>query len=485
MIFRALPFLTARTLAEVVAVEATESDVTVVVIARRGDDVEVLRTARGPATGDLTADLRAALSSLGAAPRHGILVTPKATAVCVQVPPTRGLADERMASLVRYEVEPYLSPEEAPEPSELTACGWAARDLDAGGALFTSGVSARTWRSLEATFAAVGLRLEGVYPALACAPALIPPSVVPDATVLEVGQGRVSGARLQGGRVTRLTITRAVGAAAATDAGLALVEGDGPVVLAGPAPADLELALEGRVALRLADTLTGPDGVPLDPPSASLLGAARHALRAPGGERVPAIGRAPGRPLLAHPSARAAGVLLLAAALLAATELTLTGREAAAREALAPVQQEVALRQAAADSRKALERRRDDAQKALAPLEASLARAEGEDGRCRWLAELLETVARSLPGDVALVALRDEATGSVSLEGLALTPKDAHLLAADLARTRALAGRAPPLVAVHPDGERGCYGFTIRFGAVGAPSAIAAPTPARSSWGGD
>lgn len=123
MIFRALPFITARTLAEVVAVEATESDVTVVVIARRGDDVEVLRTARGPATGDLTADLRAALSSLGAAPRHGILVTPKATAVCVQVPPTRGLADERMASLVRYEVEPYLSPEEAPEPSELTACG--------------------------------------------------------------------------------------------------------------------------------------------------------------------------------------------------------------------------------------------------------------------------------------------------------------------------------------------------------------------------
>lgn len=485
MIFRALPFIAARVPTEVVAVEATDGDVTVVVAARRGDDVEVLRTARGPATGDLAADLRAALGSLGAAPRHGILVTPKATAVCVQVPPTRGLADDRMASLVRYEVEPYLSPDEAPDPAEPTACGWAARDADAGGALFTSGVSARTWRSFEQAFGAVGLRLEGVYPALACAPALLPPAVVPDATVLEVSQGRVSGARLQGGRVTRLTITRAAGAAAATDAGLALAEGDGPVVLAGPAPADLELALEGRVALRLADSLAGPDGLPLDPPSASLLGAARHALRAPGGERVPAIGRAPGKPLLAHPNAKAVGILLAAAAMIGATEVTLTRREAAAREALAPVQQEVDLRQAAANARKALEKRRDDARNALAPLEGALARAEGQDGRCRWLAELLGTVARSLPADVALVALRDEAGGGVVLEGLALTPKDAHRLAADLALTPALAGRAPPLVAVQPDGDTGRYGFTVRFGAVGAPSALAQAAPARASWDGD
>lgn len=476
------PFALAFT--EVLAVEADEGTIHVAVVARDGEDTVVRQAARGAATGDLARDLPAALAALGgrSRPRRAILITPRATAVVLQVPPIQSLAAERVQGLVRYELEPYLSGA-ARDGGDL-ACGWGDRgaDGDRPGPLLACGLTAAARDEAREAFRRAGLQLAGIYPQLGCAAALLPQDAAQDAVVLEHAAGRLAASRVVGGQVSRLVLQRAPGDPGDLARACRGLCDDAPVVVAGPADPDL-LADLADLAPRHVAAPPPPRDDEAPPPwaSASALGAARHALGLPGGARVAAVAAQPQRPPLhRQPAVQALVVAALPLLLAVGVDVVVRGRLDTARAAAVELQAEVDVRQRAAAARKALERERDAIVRSMDPLKAAAAEHAEAEGRREWLLGLLRGVARAASADVVVRAVEEEPGGAVRVEGVARAETDVQAFVRDVAATPALAGRPPRGATIQrQEGRLGgvSYRFEVRFGdAAGA---------ARAAPGGD
>ncbi|MCO5172519.1 MAG: hypothetical protein M9894_39985 [Planctomycetes bacterium] len=432
--------------------------------------VDVVRAgsiARGP---DLAADLRALKDLLAGDDPCGpaVLVTEQVTAVCLTVPPTAGLPAERMTSLVRWELEPFLARggEARPAADEgALACGWAERGAGAEAPLFACGIAGLARAELVAAFKAAGLRLEGLYPALGCAAALAAGDLAGDVVVLELAGDRIGCTRLADGRVARFSAVRCDPGDpfAVADACLGLAGDGARLVLAGPVPDAVLDGLGARPYERLGHLALDPLGEPV---GASLLGAAHHALRQGGGQRVPAVAaRDPRPPVWTRPEARKGALAAVAVLALVGAEVALGRALAGARAATAAVsaraeQARDEARLAAALRKRAgeLTTTRDDLALRLRQAEEAAASA----GRAR---ALLEAVAAAAPDDLAVDALVDDAQG-LRLSGFALTPVAAQRFVRDVARALEPLGRAPRGHVVHRrKGRLGLegYWFEARF----------------------
>jgi hypothetical protein len=484
MILRMAPLTTALT--ELLAVETDGSSIHVAVVARDAERAVVRAAATGPATGDLAADLQAALAAFGARarPRRAILITPRATAVVLQVPPTRSLSDERVAGLVRYELEPYLPHDEVRTPGagDQVACGWAEQggDGERPGPLLAAGLTVSARDEMRAAFREAGLTLVGVYPQLGCAAALLPPTAR-DVIVMELAQGRVAAARVSGDRVSRLVLQRASGDLdELATACRALVDDGAALALAGPVPPYLEADLADLAPARVGVGVA-IDGEDVPPTSASLLGAAHHALGLPGGARVAGVPGQPARvPLLRRPLVQGLIAAALPVLLAVAALLVFSARRDAAAAAVGQLTGEVDLRQRGAEARKQLERERDALNVELKALRATAAEHEEAEGRRPWLLALLRAVADATPQDLVVEGIHEEAPGTVRLTGFARAQVDVQAFVRDLAAKPALAGLPPGAVTMRRDvGRFGAsgYHFDVRFGV--APTTTPAPAGGR------
>ncbi|MBX3467080.1 MAG: hypothetical protein KF878_09300 [Planctomycetes bacterium] len=471
------PFALAFT--EVLAVEADEGTIHVAVVAREGEDTVVRQAARGAATGDLALDLPAALAALGgrSRPRRAILITPRATAVVLQVPPIQSLAAERVQGLVRYELEPYLSGA-ARDGGDL-ACGWGDRgaDGDRPGPLLACGLTAAARDEAREAFRRAGLQLAGIYPQLGCAAALLPQDAAQDAVVLEHAAGRLAASRVVGGQVSRLVLQRAPGDPGDLARACRGLCDDAPVVVAGPADPDLladsaDLAPATWPRRRPRATTRRPRPGPGQ--RASAPPATRWACPA---ARVAAVAAQPQRPPLhRQPAVQALVVAALPLLLAVGVDVVVRGRLDTARAAAVELQAEVDVRQRAAAARKALERERDAIVRSMDPLKAAAAEHAEAEGRREWLLGLLRGVARAASADVVVRAVEEEPGGAVRVEGVARAETDVQAFVRDVAATPALAGRPPRGATIQrQEGRLGgvSYRFEVRFGDAAAPSRAA------------
>lgn len=477
MIARITPM--AAGLREVLAVEVDPRAVVAAVARREGEAVVTERVVRVDATGDLARDLTSALVALGPGPRprRAVLISERATAVVLQVPPTKALTPDRVRGLVRYELEPYLHGE-LREGADLT-CGWADRgaDADRPGPMLACGLSAAACAEAREAFRRAGLQLTGIYPQLGCAAALLPADAGDGAVVLEHAAGRVAASRVQGGAVSRLVLQRA--GADLDELSLTcrdLAGGADALVLAGPVDPDLVADLADLAPVRVG--VTHDDGAA---PSASLLGAARHALGLPGGARVAAIAaQAPRAPLLRRPLVQ--GVLAGALPVLLAlgADLIVRARLEGATAEVRRLEQEDGQRRAAAGARKRLEAERDRVSRDLPALRTAAAEHDAAEGRREWLLGLLRGLSEAASAGVSIEGLHEDPDGAVRVTGAARAQVDVQAFVRDLARAPALTAYPPSGASVQrEEGALGAavYRFEVRFG--GAPSPARPPAPAR------
>lgn len=473
MIARITPI--AAGLHEVLAVEADELGVHVAVLAREGDSVVARRGARVDATGDLARDLSAALAALpGPRPKRALLVTARATAVVLQVPPTRALPLERVRGLVRYELEPYLHGE-LRDGADL-ACGWADRgdEAERPGPMLACGVASSVRDEACRAFRQAGLQLVAVYPQLGCAAALAPAGVDDDVVVLEQAAGRLAASRLARGSVSRLVMQRAAsGLDELARACRELSEGAATVVLAGPHDPDLVADLADLQPLRVGHDAAGQD--PVGPaPSASLLGAAHHALGLPGGTRITAVAaQAPRPPLLRQPLVQALIAAALPIVLAVGADVVVRARLRTAEAAVARLAAEDDLRRQAAAARRRLERERDALQAELPKLREVVAEHEAAEGRRGWLLGLLRGLSEAASAGISIEGLQEDPDGAVRVTGRARSQVDVQAFVRDLARAPALAGHPPRgAVVTREEGPLGAtaYRFEVRFGGNAAPA---------------
>lgn len=383
----------------------------------------VVEAPNGPTLGEdllaLHGALTRALRDGSRPPREVAFLWSAVTAAVVDVP-AAGLPADRMEALLGWELEPFLPGEEghgAPStaPGESgtasVACGWARPE--GPGPLLACGVRPAVRDELREALARAGLRLRGLYPLLGCAAAELERGSAGARVVIETGSGAVAATRVEGERVTRTRIARCpAGAEAATAMGL--VPDDAGLVLGAPLPTGLPdlIGDDARV-------LPGAVEAPLLP--SGLLGAARHALSLPGGERLACVPpQARRRPIRLG---RAQLLALGAAALLV---LGIVGAELGLTRALAERQERL---QAlgplgAGENKKALETR-------LAQARAQVA-LRGELEARRRLPELLRAVAGAAPEELMIERLAEEGDGSLRLEGAALSELSVRRFARDL-----------------------------------------------------
>lgn len=450
------------------------------VVAWDGARWRALAVVEGPNT-NLAEDLLSLHGALGRAlrdgskpPRDVAFLWSAVTAAVVDVP-TAGLPADRLEALLGWELEPFLPGEgEAHDTpgahagTALVACGWA--QAAGPGPLLACGVRPGVRDELREAVGRAGLRLRGLYPLLGCAVAEMERGSAGARVVLELAAGSVAATRVEGDRVTRARLSKCPpGAEAGTAVGL--VPEDAGLVLATPLRPELPDLLGVEAQL-----LSGAVEAPLLP--SGVLGAARHALGLPGGERVACVPPQPRRkPIRLGRAQVAFGAALLAMILLA------VGAELGYARAIAD---RTARLQALGPAGSAAAKRRLETR--LAQARARLA-LQGEVQARRQLPELLRAVAGATPEELMVERLHEEPTGALLVEGAALSELAVRRFARDLdlllkplglqvgtpeVRRRDQQGRATPPAwseeddlrmagpAAHTQGPVSVYTFTLR-----------------------
>lgn len=386
-------------------------------------------------------------------PRDVALLWSEVTTAVIEVP-AAGLPAERLEALLGWELEPYLPGEHAEGNGAGVAgvaCGWA--QPSGAGPLLACGVRPEVRDQVREVVGQCGLRLRGLYPLLGCAAAELGQGAAGARVVLEVGSGAVAATRLEGERVTRARVSRCpLGAEAATAAGL--VPADAGLVLAAPLPARLR-DLVGEDA----PLLSGPAEAPALP--VGVLGAARHALGLPGGERIACVPPHTRRRLkLTREHALFAGIAALVL-------LIVGGGEAWVARGLRQSEARLAELQgltAQLPERKPLEDRLQQARERLALARDLRAR--------RDLPRVLRALAEAAPEELMIERLAEEPEGVLRIEGVALSELAVRRLTRDVGLGLAPFGLRPG----DPEVRRreAHYAFTLRC----LPPIAPAPRPA-------
>lgn len=123
----------------------------------RAEGVHLVERARAPRNGDLGASLADARAALSARrpPRDAIVLHPDVVSGEIKLP-AQDLSPERLAGLVRWELDPYLEPGD-----DEVAVGWARGSDDA---LRACAAREGTRDTVVAAARRAGLRLRGIYP---------------------------------------------------------------------------------------------------------------------------------------------------------------------------------------------------------------------------------------------------------------------------------------------------------------------------------
>lgn len=407
--------------------------------------------------GTLAEDLTALADGLGRAlggarpPRDAAFLWTQVTAAVVEVPATEGLGAERLEGLLGWELEPFLPGEHAAPGANgaggaaPVACGWAR--ANGAGPLFACGLRPEVRDQAREAFSRAGLRLRGLYPLLGCAAAELDPGAAGARVVLEVTSGSVAATRVEGDRVTRTRLARcAPGGEVA--AALGLVPEDAGLVLASPRSEDLRATLGEEVPL-----LEAPPEAPSLP--SGLLGAARHALGLPGGERIAAVPPQTRRRLRLRGPVLIGGLVgLLVLSAIGLVEVGLAGALERARVRAAELR---AASGAAAPDKATLEKR----------LKAARDRQEITRelrGRHGLLPAVLRALAESAPEELMVERLAEEPDGRLRFEGTALDEPAIQRLAAALAPRLALHGLQVGQPEVHRKVEAGAVLYTFTLG---------------------
>ncbi|MEZ6188020.1 MAG: hypothetical protein R3F62_23810 [Planctomycetota bacterium] len=407
---------------------------------------EVRGQVEAPSTGNLANDLRAGLSQAQAQrlklPKRALFLSERVSALCLELPPLAEASADEVEQLVRFELEPLI-PDAGPGG---VSCGWASPAGGAPGPLLTCGLPQLERQRLAAQFKSAGLLLVGLYPRLGCAQALLPLDV--DQATLVEGQGaQLAVTLVVGGRVERVRVISRESQRGALEGARSLISG--PVFASG----ELEPAVLDALETRSPSVTPVGLGLP-----ASALGAARHAWRWPGGERVAGLGTVTkGPPVWRQGPALAAGLLLALGLAVFAADLSLAAWRDGAEARLRELER---TREQGADAeraRKGLLAERDALRHDLEPLREDARRQQAAGDRAQALSALLETLAAA-PAGIALDRFSD-GSEQAEVEGLASDGATAEAFLQSLERALALR----PLVPTQREVQRTPEGF--RFSA--------------------
>jgi len=411
-----------------------------------GPEVKVLGSAVGA---DFGAALRELQVRVGRRlPKSAWVVSSQTFLANLELPPRDTLPPERVAGLVRYELEPLVP--------TVGALRFAAGEQP-GAALLGAALPEQAWAEAERELS--GLSLAGVLPALGAGVAL----AEAPGQLLEVTPEGLAFSQLD-----------AAGQLLRWEGGANLTREDVLALLDPGLPLRVVAATADEAAPFQPDcVLTPPEGL-----GVAAWAGARRALGLPGGERVPAfLGARPSLAARLRPLAPVACVALFALAL-GISEGVLRTREARLTRSLAQARaQAEGLRRARSQQSAlaaSLERRRAQ----LARLERQVAALDAADQRSAGLALVLSTLATTLPDEVSLEGLQDDAQ-TLRLTGFSLDSAAVQRLSRDLGQALEPAGLQPLPARVRAtlrDGVAG-YQFVLELQRVAAPR----PTTATSA----
>lgn len=363
-------------------------------------------------------------------PKRAWLVSDQAFLANLELPPRSSLPPERLPGLVRYELEP-LVPTHGP-------LRFAAGEQPGAG-LLAAALPEAAWADAERELAEFGLELAGVLPALGSGVALCEAP----GQLLEVGPAGLAFVQLDDqGQLLRWES----GQSLTFEDVVPLLDPDLPFVV-------LAESEEAAAPYQADRVLTPPEGL-----SVATWAGAQPALGLPGGERVPAfVAPRPTWNQRLRPLAPMACLALLALCL-GLCEIGLRLRERSLNRALdATRAQAEDLRQARGQQAAlsaSLERRRAE----LAKLEGALAGLEAADQRAAGLALVLATLATTLPDEVSLEGLEDDAQ-TLRLTGFSLDSAAVQRLSRDLGRALEPVGLQPLPARVRATIREGVPGY--------------------------
>ncbi|MBL4848867.1 MAG: PilN domain-containing protein [Planctomycetes bacterium] len=410
--------------APILIFERTPDGVRAALVRRVMGEVEVVASASG-------ADFASARLGLPRRlPSAAWVVEPRVFVACLELPPRGSLPPERLAGLVRYELEP-LAPSEGP-----LRC--AAADLP-GSSLLGAALPEAAWRENEQELRSLSLDLAGCLPSLGAGIVLAPAP----GQLLETSSAGLATARLGpsgellswegGAQLTREDVIRDV---------------------------DPEMPLTVLAETALEAESFAPD-VHLAPPaglSPATWAGAHRALGLAHGERIPALVGA-----TRSSWERVAGLLPLA--WVAVFALAFGGGELALRARRVSLTQTLSHAQAQANELRRAKATRSAARAALDAKRIELQRLEvlergvtAADQRGATVALLLSALSTHLPAEVSLQSLREEG-GSLSLNGFSLDSAAVSRLSRDLGRALEPTGLRPLPARVRATVEDGVPGY--------------------------
>jgi hypothetical protein len=300
-----------------------------------------------------------------------------------------------------------------------------------------------------ALFQTHGFELRGIYPLVGCSAAVLNGSSAPSSALIEVRDGVMGCLRLSGERVQALQLYYAADRSFSEEAPLSWVGGEADTLyLSGQDhrihPLSAALAALRQQETRFIPVEVEPSSLPPGMSAAALsgmLGAARHALRLPGGGRAVCVpAHDPGPPLRQRVGVWWFSAALLALAILGILESSLAIRRKTARRHHAEALETLnALKREGS----AIQERQEEIKKAQKSLEER--KREWEEiaqrrvylaselpGRADRILSLLDRVAGALPKEMVLERVAEE-QGAFLIRGWALSERAIQQFAERLA----------------------------------------------------
>ncbi|MCG3117788.1 MAG: hypothetical protein LLH30_19125 [Candidatus Manganitrophus sp. SA1] len=300
-----------------------------------------------------------------------------------------------------------------------------------------------------ALFQAQGFELKGIYPLVGCSAAVLSGSSAPSSALIEVRDGVMGCLRLSGERVQALQLYYAADRSFSEEAPLAWVGGEADTLyLSGQDhrihPLSAALAALRQQETRFIPVEVEPSTLPHGMSAAALsgmLGAARHALRLPGGGRAVCVpAHDPGPPLRQRVGIWWVSAGLLALVIIGIVELSLAVRRQAARrhqaEALGTLnalKREGSAIQERQEAIKKVQRSLEERKQEWEEIAQRRTYLESElPGRVDRILSFLDRVAVALPKEMVLERITEE-QGSFLIRGWSLSERAIQRFAEQLA----------------------------------------------------
>lgn len=347
-----------------------------------------------------------------------------------------------------------------------------------------------------ALFQAQGFELKGIYPLVGCSAAVLNGSSAPSSALIEVRDGVMGCLRLSGERIQALQLYYAADRSFSEEAPLAWVGGEADTLYLSGQDHRIHPLSAALAALRQQETRfipvevepsTLPDGMSAAALS-GMLGAARHALRLPGGGRAVCVpARDPGPPLRHRVGIWWLSAGLLALVIVGTAEFSLAVRRQAARrhqaealEALNALKEEASAIQERQEAIKRVQKSLEERRREWREMSQRRDYLESElPGRADRILSFLDRVAGALPKEMVLERVAEE-QGAFLIRGWALSERATQRFAEQLAVAMIPLGLKTASLDVSTEkGRFGLAGHTVILRLV--PTSPSAPSATESN----